>query len=114
MRVLGVVLGVLYALAYAVPTVFVLNGVYGSPGTVKAGAMGVLPAGADVNTVGRVLPGTPAQRAGIVPGDVVVKADAEDAPAFARFCEIALTAKPEVLESLVDRPIYPSNVPLAR
>ena len=34
--------------------------------------------------------------------------------AFARFCEIALTAKPEVLESLVDRPIYPSGVPLTR
>jgi single-stranded-DNA-specific exonuclease len=32
--------------------------------------------------------------------------------AFARFCEVALTAKPEVLESLVDRPIYPSGVPL--
>jgi single-stranded-DNA-specific exonuclease len=32
--------------------------------------------------------------------------------AFARFCEIALTARPEVLESLVDRPIYPSGVAL--
>ncbi|HTD33093.1 MAG TPA: DEAD/DEAH box helicase, partial [Candidatus Elarobacter sp.] len=34
--------------------------------------------------------------------------------AFARFCEVALTARPEVLESLVDRPIYPSGVPLKR
>ncbi len=34
--------------------------------------------------------------------------------AFARFCEIALTARPEVLESLVDRPIYPSGVALLR
>jgi single-stranded-DNA-specific exonuclease len=32
--------------------------------------------------------------------------------AFARFCDVALTAKPEVLEALVDRPIYPSGVPL--
>ena len=34
--------------------------------------------------------------------------------AFARFCEVALTANPEVLEALIDRPIYPSNVPLLR
>jgi single-stranded-DNA-specific exonuclease len=34
--------------------------------------------------------------------------------AFARFCDVALTAKPEVLEALVDRPIYPSGVPLLR
>ena len=34
--------------------------------------------------------------------------------AFARFCEVVLTARPEVLEALVDRPIYPSNVPLLR
>jgi len=34
--------------------------------------------------------------------------------AFARFCGVALTAKPEVLEALVNRPIYPSGVPLAR
>jgi single-stranded-DNA-specific exonuclease len=34
--------------------------------------------------------------------------------AFTRFCGVALTAKPEVLESLVDRPIYPSGVPLLR
>jgi single-stranded-DNA-specific exonuclease len=34
--------------------------------------------------------------------------------AFARFCDVALTARPEVLESLVDRPIYPSGVDLLR
>jgi single-stranded-DNA-specific exonuclease len=34
--------------------------------------------------------------------------------AFKRFCEVALTARPEVLESLVDRPIYPSGVALLR
>ena len=93
MRVFGVVLGVLYALAYAVPTVFVLNGVYGSIGTVKAGAIGVLPAGASVDTVARVVPGTPAERAGIVPGDVVVKAEAERAPAFAQLFDRAVAGR---------------------
>ena len=34
--------------------------------------------------------------------------------AFARFCDVALSAAPEVLESLLNRPIYPSNVPLLR
>jgi single-stranded-DNA-specific exonuclease len=34
--------------------------------------------------------------------------------AFARFCEVALTASPGVLEALIDRPIYPSRVPLQR
>jgi single-stranded-DNA-specific exonuclease len=34
--------------------------------------------------------------------------------AFARFCDVALTAAPEVLEALIDRPIYPANVPLLR
>lgn len=34
--------------------------------------------------------------------------------AFARFCDVALTAQPEVLEALIDRPIYPSAVPLLR
>jgi hypothetical protein len=84
MRVFGVVVGLLYALAFAVPTVLYLNGVYGSVGIVKAGAAGVLPAGVDVNTVGSALPGTPAQRAGIVPGDVAVRAEAEHAPPFAQ------------------------------
>ncbi len=34
--------------------------------------------------------------------------------AFARYCEVALTASPAVLEALIDRPIYPSRVPLQR
>jgi single-stranded-DNA-specific exonuclease len=34
--------------------------------------------------------------------------------AFARFCDVVLTAPAEVLESLIDRPIYPSGVPLVR
>ncbi|HEY6234309.1 MAG TPA: DEAD/DEAH box helicase [Candidatus Elarobacter sp.] len=34
--------------------------------------------------------------------------------AFARFCDVALTARAEVLEALIDRPIYPSAVPLLR
>jgi single-stranded-DNA-specific exonuclease len=34
--------------------------------------------------------------------------------AFARFCDVVLTAPAEVLESLIDRPIYPSGVPLLR
>lgn len=34
--------------------------------------------------------------------------------AFARFCALALTASPEDLERIVNRPIYPSGVPLRR
>ncbi len=34
--------------------------------------------------------------------------------AFARFCDVVLSARPEVLEALIDRPIYPSGVPLLR
>ncbi len=34
--------------------------------------------------------------------------------AFSRFCEVVLTASPDVLERVVNRPIYPSNVPLVR
>ncbi len=34
--------------------------------------------------------------------------------AFARFCDVALSAPAAVLESLIDRPIYPSGVPLLR
>jgi single-stranded-DNA-specific exonuclease len=33
---------------------------------------------------------------------------------FARFCALALTAQPEVLQTVINRPIYPSNVPLLR
>jgi single-stranded-DNA-specific exonuclease len=32
--------------------------------------------------------------------------------AFARFADVVLTAAPDVLEALIDRPIYPSGVPL--
>jgi hypothetical protein len=78
-RVFAVVLSVLYALAYGIPTVLALNGYYGSTGVVKAGATGTLAPDADVNTVGTVVPGSPAARAGIVPGDVVVPVDAEHA-----------------------------------
>ena len=34
--------------------------------------------------------------------------------AFAAFCSVALTARADVLEALIDRPIYPSGVPLLR
>jgi single-stranded-DNA-specific exonuclease len=34
--------------------------------------------------------------------------------AFIRFCDVVLSARPEVLESLINRPIYPSGVPLLR
>jgi single-stranded-DNA-specific exonuclease len=34
--------------------------------------------------------------------------------AFAQFCGVVLSAPPEVLESLINRPIYPSGVPLLR
>jgi single-stranded-DNA-specific exonuclease len=33
---------------------------------------------------------------------------------FTAFCELALSARPEVLQSIVNRPIYPSNVPHLR
>jgi single-stranded-DNA-specific exonuclease len=33
---------------------------------------------------------------------------------FGRFCAIVLEAAPDVLESVINRPIYPSNVPLMR
>ena len=79
MRVFAVVLSVLYALAYGIPTVLSLNGYYGRIGAPKAGFTGVLASNADVNTVGSVTPGSPAERAGIVPGDVVVPVEAEHA-----------------------------------
>jgi single-stranded-DNA-specific exonuclease len=34
--------------------------------------------------------------------------------AFVRFCDVVLSAPPDVLESLINRPIYPSGVPLLR
>jgi DNA-binding transcriptional ArsR family regulator len=33
---------------------------------------------------------------------------------FGRFCGVVLEAAPDVLESVINRPIYPSNVPLIR
>jgi hypothetical protein len=33
---------------------------------------------------------------------------------FARFCALALTAKPDALERIINRPIYPSRVDLIR
>ena len=33
---------------------------------------------------------------------------------FARFCDVIIGASPEVLENVINRPIYPSNVPLLR
>jgi single-stranded-DNA-specific exonuclease len=33
---------------------------------------------------------------------------------FGRFCEVVLQAAPDVLEAVINRPIYPSNVPLVR
>lgn len=77
MRVFAVVLCVLYALAFDIPTVLSLTGHYGSIGMVKAGATGMLGPDADVNTVGSVQPGSPAARAGIVAGDIVVPVEAE-------------------------------------
>jgi hypothetical protein len=78
-RVFAVVLTVLYALAFGVPTVLALNGYYGTTGVLKAGVYGMLAPGTDVNTVGTVTAGSPAARAGIVPGDVVVPVEAEHA-----------------------------------
>ena len=34
--------------------------------------------------------------------------------AFKAFCDVALTARADVLEALIDRPIYPSGVPLTQ
>ena len=94
MRVFAVVLTVLYALAFGVPTVLSLNGYYGTTGVFKAGQFDVLPPGTDVNTVGRVTPGSPAARAGIVPGDVVVPVEAEHAPAVQQLFHRVAAGRP--------------------
>ncbi len=39
------------------------------------------------------------------------EAERED---FARFAEFALKASPQALETIINRPIYPSNVPLEK
>jgi hypothetical protein len=80
-RALVVVLVFLYALAFGVPSVLYLQGHYGSVGLVRAEPGGAA-RNAGVNTVAEVAPGSPAARAGIVPGDVVVRAEAEYAPPF--------------------------------
>ncbi len=79
MRVFVVVLSVLYALAFGLPTVLALNGYYGTVGIVRAGTIATLAPNVDVNTIGSVAPGSPAARAGIVSGDVAVPAAAEHA-----------------------------------
>ena len=79
MRVFVVVLSVLYALAFGIPTVLALNGYYGTVGIVRAGTTATLAPNVDVNTIGSVAPGSPAARAGIVSGDVAVPAAAEHA-----------------------------------
>jgi hypothetical protein len=89
------VLGVLYALAYGVPTVLYLDGYYGSIGFVKAGAIGTLSPNTDVNTVGRVAPGSPAAGAGIAVGDVVVRQQTEGAPAFEQLFDRAVAGRPQ-------------------
>lgn len=94
MRVFAVVLIVLYALAYDIPTVFALNGYYGTTGVVKAGRTGMLAPGTDVNTVGTVEPGSPAARAGIVPGDIVVPVEAEHALAVMQLFHRNVAGRP--------------------
>ena len=94
MRVFAVVLSVLYALAFGIPTVLSLNGYYGLPGINKAGATGTLAPNADVNTVGSVVAGSPAERAGIVPGDVAVPVEAEHAPAVEQLFHRVAAGRP--------------------
>jgi len=78
-RIFVVVLSVLYALAFGVPTVLALNGYYGTVGLVRAGTIATLAPNVDVNTISSVAPGSPAARSGIVPGDVAVPLAAEHA-----------------------------------
>ncbi len=94
MRVFAVVLSVLYALAYGVPTVLSLNGYYGLNGITKAGLTETLAPGADVNTVGSVDPGSPAARAGIVKGDVVALVEAEHMPVVFQLFHRVVAGRP--------------------
>jgi hypothetical protein len=92
LRVFAVVLTVLYAIAFGVPTVLSLNGHYGRIGIVKAGAVGTM--APDVNTVAEVEPRSPAERAGIVPGDVVVPVEAEHRPAVVQLFHRVVAGEP--------------------
>jgi hypothetical protein len=94
-RVFAVVLSVLYALAYGIPTVLYLGGHYGSVGITKAGAIGTLPPNGDVNTVGTIAAGSPAARAGIVPGDAAVRLELERAPAFEQLFDRLVAGRPQ-------------------
>jgi hypothetical protein len=93
-RALAVVLGVLYAACYGIPTILQLTGFYGTTGIVKAGSFGTLPPGTDVTLVGRVAPGSPAARAGIDPGDTAVRVDAEHAPPYLQLYDRVPAGRP--------------------
>ncbi len=54
----------------------------------------MLAPGTDVNTVGTVEPGSPAARAGIVPGDVVVPVEAEHALAVMQLFHRVVAGRP--------------------
>jgi hypothetical protein len=93
-RALAVVLGVLYAACYGIPTILQLTGFYGTTGIVKAGSFGTLPSGANVTLVGRVAPGSPAARAGIVAGDTAVRVEAEHAPPYLQLYDRVPAGRP--------------------
>jgi len=83
LRAFVVVLAFLYSLAFGVPTVLYVLGYFGTVGFVRGGA-GASPSTRDVSAVAAVRAGSPAALKGIVPGDIVVRADAEHAPPFER------------------------------
>jgi hypothetical protein len=93
-RALAVVLGVLYAACYSIPTILQLTGFYGTTGIVKAGSFGTLPAGTSVTLVGRVVPDSPAARAGIVPGDTAVRVEAEHSPPYLQLYDRVPAGRP--------------------
>ncbi len=83
MRAFVVVLAFLYSLAFGIPTVLYVLGYYGTVGFVRGGAS-ASPATRDVSAVAAVRAGSPAALNRIVPGDIVVRTDAEHAPPFER------------------------------